>query len=234
MVRFKKYSVVMDDTPQVIAHATTGLVSNWVAIMEYNGLEYPYIVQTSEEKLKNPDHLAMPGDVLIIPIGSLLTDIDPKELSNQEKLKVLELTLGKDLDMVADERNWEASGGSDDIMSLTHNTKGDLKTIVGVENLRQATIAKLMTEKGSLLMHPDYGSNVYNMFNKATVEQAKLIEIEICRTILTDSRITSVETIESYIDRDTYKGAFSVSIRSLEESFDILVQGDATGFQILT
>lgn len=233
MARYSKYTIVQGDTPQSVAHKATGTIHNWFKIVSYNGLAYPYIVQSVEEKMKNPDKLATIGDILVVPLESTLDSIDPNTLSNQEKMRIQELALGTDLSMVSDSRDWENSGGSDNVMALAHNSRGDLRLEVGVDNLRQATIARLMTEKGSLLMHPTYGSELYSLFDKATVEQAKLIEIEVHRTMLSDSRVSSVETVLSEIEGSTYRGQFTAEVQSLEASFEIVVQGDATGFIVL-
>lgn len=234
MVRYRKHTVVYGDTIQSIAQKETGSVNNWMEIADYNGLQYPYIVETIAHKKRNLEHLVTYGDLLIIPIEDPLVNIDPQTLSTQDKRLIVELALGKDLSMVALEENYLTNGTTDEILELTHNGRGDLARVIGVENVRQATIAKLLTARGSLLLHPEYGSDLHTMFTKATVEQAKLIELEVCRTVLTDTRVTDVQPMGSTIDGSTYKGEFEAEIQALETSFNFVVEGDGSGVIILT
>ena len=78
-------------------------------------------------------------------------------------------------------------------------------------------------------MHPRYGSDLHNMFSKATAQNAIIIENEIAATIKQDPRVESVTVVSSSISGDTYSGEFIVSIPTLEESFNLLVENDILG-----
>lgn len=234
MARYKKHTVRQGDTMQAISQSTTGNVNNWIKIVEYNQLVYPYIVDTPNEKMANVEHLVTIGDQLIIPIETSLLDINPTDLNRRDRDFVLSLALGRDLNMTADENYYKNKGTSDEILALSADGKGDLSTVQGVDNLKQAINAKLLTAKGSLLLHPEYGSDLHKMFDKVTTEQAKLIEIEVCRVVATDKRINSI-FLDSYtLEEDTYKGVFTVEIQSFEEAFNFVIQGDTNGTIILT
>lgn len=233
MARYKKHKVRQFDTMQAVAQLETNDVNNWIRIADYNDLVYPYIVDTVEEKNKNIEHLVTVGDTIIIPIEEDLLDIDVYKLSRRDQDFILSLALGRDLNMTSKEDFYKLQGTSDELFELSADGAGGISTVQGIDNLKQAIRARLMTPKGSLLLHPEYGSNLHNLFGKGTTEQMKLIEIEICRTILTDGRISGVIPLGATIEQDTYRGSFQVEIESLKTAFEFVVNGDSNGAIVL-
>lgn len=233
MARYKKCLVNYGDTIQAIAQRETNDVTRWQDIVKYNGLHYPYIVDTILEKLENPDHLVTHGDILVIPVETSLMDQDPNKLNKQDMEMVYNLVLGSDLGTVWAE-DAEKHGTSDEIFSLSADTRGDILTVSGLDNLKQALNARLLTPKGALLLHPNYGSNLHKLFNRATRNQIRLIENEIMRTLKTDARVQDVQVISSVVEGDTYSGSFTVYLQSFKEYFDLLVSMDTTGNLILS
>lgn len=230
MARYKKYTVNYGDTVQSIAQGQAGDVSFWHDIISYNKLEYPYIVDTVAEKMKNPEGLVTFGDSIIIPIEVDLLDTDVDALGNRDRELILSLALGRDLSMTDDEDYFKSRGGQDEIFSLSANDKGDVQTTSGVVNLKQAILARLLTPRGSLLLHPTYGSNINDLIGKrATLDNLVIIEDEIVATIKKDSRVRTVNAESSYIEEGTYHGEFTVYLHSLQEYFSFVVQGDANG-----
>nr|DAI05669.1 MAG TPA: Baseplate wedge protein [Herelleviridae sp.] len=234
MARYKKHTIVYGETMQSIAQLETKSVDNWVKIAEYNSLVYPYIVDTMEEKMKNIEHLATLGDVLMIPDEGNLLDIDTSSLNQRDTDFLLGLALGKDLDMTSDTTFYENHGTSDEVFALTHNGHGDLKNVSGADNIKQATISRLMTAKGSLMLHPEYGSDLHLMFGKATVEQMKIISIEICDTVLKDSRVAECVLVNHYIEEDHYVGNYRATLQSTRDQFEFVVQNDNAGALIIS
>lgn len=234
MARYKKHTIVYGETMQSIAQLETNSVDNWVKIAEYNSLVYPYIVDTREEKMKNVEHLATLGDILMIPDEGNLLDIDTSSLNQRDMDFLLGLSLGKDLDMTSDTTFYENHGTSDEVFALTHNGHGDLKNVSGADNIKQATISRLMTAKGSLMLHPDYGSDLHLMFGKATVEQMKIISIEICETVLRDSRVAECVLVNNYIEEDHYVGSYRATLQSTRDQFEFVVENDSAGALIIS
>lgn len=233
MARYKKHEIRFGDTMQSIAQLETGVVDNWIKIVEYNNLHYPYIVETVEEKKQNLEHLVTYGDTVIIPVQTSLLDTDVYSLSRRDQDFIMSLALGRDLDMTSKPENYQNRGTSDEVFELTHNGHGDLKTCQGADNIKQATYSRLMTAKGSLILHPEYGSNLHNLFGKTTQEQMKLISIEVCRSALIDKRITECVLVEHYISGDTYVGRFRATVQTLKDQFEFVVQGDNAGSIII-
>lgn len=233
MARYKKHEIRYGDTIQSIAQSETGDLNNWTKIVEYNNLKYPYIVDTPQEKLADIEHLATLGDQLIIPIQADLVEIDVYKLSRRDQDFIMSLALGRDLTMTSQPENFKNSGTSDEIFELTHNGHGDLLTCQGAENIKQATYSRLLTAKGSLMLHPEYGSELHNMFGKTTLEQMKLISIEVCRTVLLDTRIEECVLVDQYIQGDTYVGSYRARVGTLKEQFEFVIQGDNAGSIII-
>ena len=72
----------------------------------------------------------------------------------------------------------------------------DIATVAGVLNIKQALTHKLMTAKGSLELHPDYGSLLpwlIGYYNGPDLPE--MIRVETTRTLLTDPRVSEVNYV---------------------------------------
>lgn len=234
MVRYKTHIIKQGETVQSISQMETGDVSNWQAIVTQNDLRYPYIVPTIDKKMTDVEHLVTLGDTLVIPyVRNILDDVDPSSLSKRDQELILSVALGRDLFTLSDTTNIDTYGTSDELVGLSSLTNGDIATVYGVENVKQSAIMRLSTARGSLLLHPEYGSDLYKLFGKATYEQMQLIAIEVVRTILSDSRITSCSLQSHYIEGNKYHGEYTAVIQDLDASFKIFIEGDSSGNIIL-
>ena len=228
-MRFKKHVVQHEETMQAIAQRYYGDVSYWIDLVEHNNLKYPYIVETDEEKMQDPERLASTGDTIIIPIESDLTDVSAKEINSRDKDVLVELALGRDLNITADEKYFNEHGTSDNILSFSTNGNGDLDTVKGIDNMKQQLQARLLTPRGSLMLHPNYGSDLHNLFGLNIPEQATLIEMEVLRTLTADNRVKSANLVDWKIQGNVYSGQFSVEIKSVEESINFVLGQDEEG-----
>ncbi len=228
-MRFKKHVVQHEETMQAIAQRYYGDVSYWIDLVEHNNLKYPYIVETNEEKMQDPERLASIGDTIIIPIESDLTDVSAKEINSRDKDVLVELALGRDLNITADEKYFNEHGTSDNILAFSTNGNGDLDTVKGIDNMKQQLQARLLTPKGSLMLHPNYGSDLHNLFGLNIPEQATLIEMEVLRTLTADNRVKSANLVDWKIQGNVYSGQFSVEIKSVEESINFVLGQDEEG-----
>ena len=228
-MRFKKHVVQHEETMQAIAQRYYGDVSYWIDLVEHNNLKYPYIVETDEEKMQDPERLASTGDTIIIPIESDLTDVSAKEINSRDKDVLVELALGRDLNITADEKYFNEHGTSDNILAFSTNGNGDLDTVKGIDNMKQQLQARLLTPRGSLMLHPNYGSDLHNLFGLSIPEQATLIEMEVLRTLTADNRVKSANLVDWKIQGNVYSGQFSVEIKSVEESINFVLGQDEEG-----
>lgn len=228
-MRFKKHVVQHEETMQAIAQRYYGDVSYWIDLVEHNNLKYPYLVETDEEKMQDPERLASTGDTIIIPIESDLTDVSAKEINSRDKDVLVELALGRDLNITADEKYFNEHGTSDNILAFSTNGSGDLDTVKGIDNMKQQLQARLLTPRGSLMLHPNYGSDLHNLFGLNIPEQATLIEMEVLRTLTADNRVKSANLVDWKIQGNVYSGQFSVEIKSVEESINFVLGQDEEG-----
>ena len=66
MVRFRRHIISRGDTLQSISQYLLGDYRFWEEIARFNNLKHPYIVETVEEKMRNPEHLVRIGDTILI------------------------------------------------------------------------------------------------------------------------------------------------------------------------
>ena len=229
MARYKKHVVRYGETMQSIASLEMGDVTQWIAIAKYNQLDYPYIVDTDQDKLDNVEHLVTIGDFIIIPQDTTLVESDLDNMTLQDKDEISKLALGQDLSMVDFPNRFANHGTQDSILQLNSNNRGDLSTVYGAENVRQSIIAHLLTPKGALILHPDYGSNLHNLFIKGNATSINMIDDEISRTILTDGSIDDATKISSTLTTTTYTSNWSVSLESIDTQMDFVISRDETG-----
>lgn len=112
------------------------------------------------------------GDTIYIPTDA--TDTAPEDVG-----KMLEMIGGEDLVL-------DAEG------ELVFQAGGDLASVSGVDNIKQAVIARLTTEVGELLAHPTYGTEIPDLIGMATPYNLnKLAEINVIRALNEEDRITN-------------------------------------------
>lgn len=77
--------------------------------------------------------------------------------------------------------------------ALVEDGYGDLRSISGIENIKQAVSDRLMTEKGELPLHPEYGTNLPLIIGSPRMPYTeKLAELEIYDALSYEDRIQNV------------------------------------------
>lgn len=227
MARFKKHVIAYGDTPQIIAEREMGEVSLWFDLVKHNKLEYPYIVDTVEEKQKNPKHLVTIGDTIIIPTEQTLADIDTAKLSKYDKYTLQDLVLGNDLAVGMPSEHVGKHGADDEILELTSDNRGDLQLVRGKDNVVQILKMRLLTPKGSLPLHPDYGSDIQSIIGLPnTVENVLAMDTTIQEALEADTRIRSAKLLNHSVNGTYYSSSWEVGLQSFDTFFRILVQRD--------
>lgn len=233
MSRFLQHIIKDGDTLQGIAQQHLSDMTQWQTLARFNDLQYPYIVDTVEEKMENPDHLLTIGDVLLVKVSNdaqstLIQQLKRTNEYGQEEL--FALALGKDLDILPKPRTLQEPSRDTETLELKGNNRGGLATIRGIENLKQSLYIRLITPKGSYVGHPNYGSNLHKYLGmKNTEENAALIDLEIERTIRTDSRVTKCEMVSRTIKGNGYSAVFSVTSITLEQAFEFVLSASNNG-----
>lgn len=229
MARYKKYTIAYGDTIQAITQHEMGDLSRWQEIVEYNSLDYPFVVESLDQKLNHEGKVVTTGDTIIIPIIVDLMDTDADTLGHRDRELIMGLALGRDLAVKYQEQSVGHKALYGESVGLIA-TRGEIATVSGVDNLRQAIINRLLTPRGTLLMHPSYGSNLYALMGSpATKDNMVMIEDEIASTIKKDGRVQDVEIVNSTVEGEIYKGEFIVQLYSFQEYFQLVIESEANG-----
>jgi len=229
MSRYQKHIIKLGDTMQAIATLYMGDASLWIDLAKANGLNYPYIVDTVEKKQEDPMHLVTFGDTIIIPLETTLADEGMKNTSQKEQDLIAKIALGQDLSAIDFPGYYNKYGGSNHILQLSSNNQGDLSIVSGIENVKQSIIARILTPKGSLPLHPNYGSLVAQLFGRATAPTAQEINNEISKCILSDSRISGAQLSSYTLEATNYTSNWNVSLESMEAQFSFVAEHDSSG-----
>jgi phage baseplate assembly protein W len=237
MARFIQHIIRDGDTLQGIAQQHLGDMSQWETLVQFNNLKYPYIVDTIEEKLTNPNHLVTIGDTVLIKVSNDIQSTLIEELrrsSEYDQEELFALALGKDLDILPAARKLSDKGNDFEVLAMKGNRKGGIATVRGLDNLKQSLFIRLITPQGSYVGHPTYGSRLFKYLgNKNTEENATMIDIEIERTLRTDARVTRCELLERSISGTQYSASFSISTYTLEEAFEFVISARQSGIVAL-
>lgn len=217
---FKKYAIDFGDTVKSIAHFKLGDEKRWREIVKLNNLKYPYIVDNDDEKLKNPEHLVTIGDVISLPIKNDISKLAEQPLNNYSKHNIYDMSIGMDLKVSFDEEN---DGIVDTRNKYTNHA--DFDKVSGIDNLIQSLLLRLLTIRGSLLHHPNYGSNLLLFLGKTiTGETIQLMDLEITRTLTSDSRVAKASVTHAIIEGNGALFDISVTPIGYDESVSIYIK----------
>ena len=166
-------------------------IDDWREIAYFNKLDPPYI---SNEVINTyPGNVAHVGTILYIPTYDYATS--PKIDGISQEL-IEQQAYGCDLDIYT---------ATDDNGKLKNiETKGecsaldnDLRLVKGIENLKQSLQIRLSTEKGSLMLHPEFGSNLGNMCGlKGSTENLTKMLLEAQECLLSDFRVSGLSNLK--------------------------------------
>lgn len=229
MTRYLKYTITQNDTIQGIAERATGDYSNYEQIISYNDLRYPFIVDTPQEKLQDVEHLVTTGDKIILPFPLDEISFDTNTMPRKDESNIVDMALGTDVALSTNEvisGNWGSWNG---IFELTDNGKGDIGTNTGIDNLKQAINTRLLTEKGSLVMHPTYGTALADDFGLPVQDVSPIINNDISQAILTDPRVTSCNCTNYSLKNNEYTSNWTIEVESLQAMYNWVINRDSTG-----
>ncbi|WAB24965.1 lytic transglycosylase activity protein [Lysinibacillus phage vB_LfM_LysYB1] len=197
-MRFITHVISYEETIQSIAQEYFGTTEKWTELAVLNNLDYPFIDTQGTEPLNNI-RVKRLGEQLLIPVN------DATVLNNVSSLKeaddVYSKSLGEDIELFSDFTAIPVTKiGTGEFISDVH---GDLKTVQGLNNLRQSILIRLSTPRGSLLHHPEFGTDLHKYLGaKGTPGGVQKILVELKRTILTDPRVAEVVIEEATLDGD--------------------------------
>jgi Phage baseplate assembly protein W len=178
MFGFRFVEVRIGDTLQQIAARELGDAGRWYDLISYNTLVPPFIVG-SPSAPPRPGVL-VPGDLIIVPAPApAASRPDPESV------------FGSDIDL---------TGGQ-----LTAEN-GDFAVISGRANFRQALKHRIDTERGELMFHLDYGSQVRRMLGAINGPAAGQIVAEYARAAVAgDPRVRRILRAEAEVTGDAVR-----------------------------
>jgi len=212
MAEYIRHAVIQEDTLQTLAQRYLNDASRWVELSVLNGLDYPFIVNKLRDK-ETPETVKAIGEIVLIPSENrdILEGLKRYEIQDE-----YDRLLGEDIAL------FEYSDGiyltADGQGEMEGNNKGDLKTVRGVKNLKQALLMRLSTPLGGLLHHPLYGTELHDLLGVPnTYDNQQKIKIEIERTIRADKRVKDILIDSFAIEKDTVKATIKITAIGLEE-----------------
>ena len=229
MAYYLKHTIKKGETMQSIANVILGDVTQWPQLVSLNDLQYPYIVDSNQDKLKNMNHLVTYGDEINIPTLNQLSDLNYNTMNKYTNDSIYDMSMGMDIGLEI-----PYNDDTEGILSMyADSTHHDIGIVSGEQNLKDSVRRRLLTEYGSLLYHPDYGTKLTQIIgeniNDTTVADAK---VEILRTIDTDPRVADAEITEFDVSPNGHAGFFcivSITPQNGEKEFDLYVENANNG-----
>ena len=164
---------VMEDTITEVGDNTAQL----------SGIQFLSIRNESKFSGGRPLDVLTVGDAIYIPTES-------SEVAPEDATVMLNIMSGEDIVL-------DVSG------NLIIENGGDLASSYGYDNIKYAVTARLKTEFGDLLHHPEYGTNFQELIGKPNLaNRENLMEIAIYRSLVQETRITEV-SVDSLVVEGT-------------------------------
>lgn len=178
--RLTRYIIQANDSIHHIARRELGSADQWWVLVRQNNLAFPYIDTTGPSSV--PRVLGV-GDTILIP-GNINDPTIRRASSDGASSEQYTLLLGADL-LMDENGDLSPSAGS-----------GDYSLQVGIANLIQSLQHRLLTRKGELPYHPEYGSNIERHVGQP-LDSIRLSSIrhDVRQTLLDDPRITSIKNM---------------------------------------
>lgn len=188
---YVSHEIKAGDTIHKIAYAY-GV--SWMELAQLNGLSYPYIDSNAFSRYLGVETVATRGEKILIPTVSS----QPSVIRRGNNKDIENLAFGRDLAVAVstdEETSLEA------VFELLSDESYDLKTSDGLANLSQSLRIRLGTPKGSLPLHPEFGSNILRFIGKKmNADTLTKIRLDIQETILADDRVYGVGSVTANFD----------------------------------
>jgi len=227
----RQFTHVISDgeTIQQISANYLNDVTQWKTVADYNQLEYPYIVDTPQQKMSNVSHLLTTGDTIVIPANINLSALNPTALPKKDQKTIEEIALGSDLAIDYVKSSYSSFGTYDHIAEFKTNDRGDLLLARGSDNLKQTLVDHLFTRKGTLALHLNYGSRLYETIGQDVSIYLSAVRNSIQSAFEADSRVAKAKCTHIEARANIVYTTWEVIPQGLEKSWQFVLQGDETG-----
>ena len=177
MPSYRRAETHAGDTLQRVAAREMGDANRWPELVWINNLTSPYLTDTASEA---SDTVLLTGSMIRIPAPTgVSTDAT-------ERAQVYE----RDCKMVK--------------RRLVDDENGDFAVVSGTNNLTQQLTHRIVTPRGQLLRHPEYGCLVWLLQGKVAGPVAALLGAQYVKAAVeADYRVSSVTSATAQVDGDT-------------------------------
>lgn len=169
---------VHGDTLPAIAARELQDASRWVELANINALVPPYI---TDDIAQAGNGVLLSGGVIAVPAQANANDFEGTD-PDSVYLVDCALTDGR----------------------LTVTSSGDIAVFSGKNNLAQALISKVVTDKSELMFHLDYGCFARRLLGEGNNPTTRILAAQYIKAaLLTDPRVESVQSVTATTDGDS-------------------------------
>lgn len=189
-----KVIISQGDTVHSLAQNYMGDYNLWEQIVILNDLDYPFIVPVDYEDFGEDMNVLRVGQTVMIPVNVGESSIIEDDILGDE---------GLGIDLLA-QTNSVSSSLTSRIGGQLIAPNGDFALAIGIDSLRQDLINRLVTPKGSIPWHPNYGSDFLDLIgSKNTLESLDLAKLEVQAVFEADDRVEEVQdlVVNTYRDK---------------------------------
>lgn len=164
------------DTIQKVAYRELGEAGRWPELVWINNLVPPFI---TDDPTFSSSRVLLTGSLIVIPAAAAIVgaSIDPDTVFD------IDCRLRNGL--------------------LEDDGAGDFDLARGRENLKQQLIHRIITDKGELMFHPEYGCSIRRLLGVVNGPTAALLAAEYVKSALqSDNRVSSVNRAVARVDGD--------------------------------
>lgn len=166
------------DTLQAVAHREMGDANRWPELVWVNALRSPYI---TDDERRVVDGVILSGGLLKIPAPQ-----------------------GVWTDAASRGQVYERDAALENKHLAAEN--GDLAVVAGADNLRQQLTHRVVTPRGQLMRHPDYGCRAWRLLGTINGPTAGMLAAEYVKaTLAADYRVSKVEESAAEVVGDSIR-----------------------------
>ena len=186
---------------KTIAVQQLGSAGRYKEIVVLNGLRAPYISPGGDGI-----NVLRPGDPMLIPVELEDAEDTNQVISTRDDIERRDaIRYGRDIKINLDTRDFLA------------DARGDLATVEGLENLKQAAHIKVFTKPGDLQVHPWFGF-APEPGEGLTVDLLAQYQLQFRMTLLSDTRIERINELSMNASGDVLYSRVSLTAKDQDDA----------------
>lgn len=197
---------------RAIALRVYGTAARWKELAQFNGLIFPYIANVATEGVLKPgDEILVPGADFVSPeFGNLVLPTSSDDLGSIENIQPEDAVFGRDIRV-----KFVEAPGNTVFLDIVTTPSGDIATVSGRNNFKQAMALVSNTPQGTLELHKYYGFPLL-VGSKVKYSDIALWSINARRTLQSDPRVATIVDAGAGLTGDVFVAHIEVvSLRAL-------------------